>query len=216
MDYSGNQVCFQTNYFSAVVVIGLAIMAYALWQVHQQSLRINELVAEQSLANDVTEESDIDRKINEKLREKELQHERTLKIIAAAQGLEDTRRQEDIQRLTNPLIPPLQRDHYSQVWPTKRIVPVNTPTRGEYDDFQQVGYAHKSGNTDQMFPLFGRRIHSNKYEYYVIHPGTQIKIPIRVKNDWEINQDDTITIKGFPGDFKVELYDKDQPRYIPY
>lgn len=126
-----------------------------------------------------------------------------------------SQREIDYQRLSNPFVPPLQRGPMSTVLVEKNV-PINSPSHGEYGHFQQVGYVYKLNNPDQMFNLFGRRIHSGKYEYYAVHPITQIKIPIKVKNDFELNKDDTVIIKGFPGDFQVEIYDLDQPRYIPY
>ncbi len=206
-----NQVCFQSNHFAVFVLVGMAIIGYALWQVHLQSQQINELIKDQR----ESDEGKIKVKQHVQQQVQDLDNQRQLKIMATAQGLKNEQREQDYQRMTNPLIPPLQRDHYSPLF-AQRIVPVNIPTRGEYDDFQQVGYAYKLGQTDQMFPVFGRRIHSNKYEYYVVHPATQIKIPIRTKNDWELTTEDKVVIKGFAGDFKVEIYGLDQPRYIPY
>ncbi len=128
---------------------------------------------------------------------------------------DNIQREQDYQRLSNQFIPSLQRGIYSPMLVEKSF-PINIPTHGEYGNFQQVGYAYKPNDADQMFKLFGRKLHSNKYEYYVVHPSTEIKIPIKVKNDWEINNDERIIIKGFAGDFKVEIYDLDQPRYVPY
>jgi hypothetical protein len=95
-----------------------------------------------------------------------------------------------------------------------RSVPINIPTQGDYGNFQQVGYAYKTNKPDFMFNLLGRKINSYKYEYYVIHPYTQIRMPIKTKNDWELSSDDDIKIPGFTGNFRVHIYEMDSPRYL--
>jgi hypothetical protein len=82
-------------------------------------------------------------------------------------------------------------------------------------NFQQVGYGHLDGKPDHMFRLMGRETYHNRYEYYVIHPQNDIKMPIKVKNDWQLNTGDHIVIPGF-GKCLVHIYDYDQPAYVPY
>jgi hypothetical protein len=123
-------------------------------------------------------------------------------------------RTSDYQRSMDPMFPPLQRGMYP---PTNEYqLPFNIPTQGGYGNFQQVGYVHSHKNPDQMFRLMGRQMGSSRYEYYVIHPYNEIKIPIRSKNDWELNTGDRVEITGFPGHYLVEIYDIDRPRYVPY
>lgn len=79
-----------------------------------------------------------------------------------------------------------------------------------YGDYQLIGYVYPHRHPDQMFRLMGRRYDSYKYEYYVIHPYTDIKIPIDVKNNWELNTGDRVNIPGFKGHYIVHIYDTDR------
>jgi hypothetical protein len=239
-----NQVCMQSNNFLLFVMVGLGIIIWALYQVHQQSQKIQKLNSNKKINNDIINQN-IDEIIDQRLKETESnykkQHQIIEQLIATNQRQHEQDQQklreaelrcqskdyqplifanqfqseQDYQRLSNPLVPPLQRSPYGSIEIERRL-PINIPTRGDLDNFQVIGYAYKLNNPDNMFQLFGRRLYSNKYEYYVIHPITQIKIPINVKNNWELTKDDQIIIKGYPGEFKVEIYDLDQPRYVPY
>lgn len=80
-----------------------------------------------------------------------------------------------------------------------------------FDNFQLVGYVYTPKHADQMFRLMGRSYNNScKFEYYVIHPYTEIKIPINVKNDWELNTGDNVDINGFHGKYLVHIYDTDR------
>jgi hypothetical protein len=212
------QICMKTSHFYLFIFVGLAIIAWALYQVNQQSIQMVLMDKERACSLDMINEN-LDEMIDQRIRKTESSmsnmHEQHSKLIDMLVAANEVQRDQDIRRMADPMVPPVRRGPYSPLIAEKTL-PVNVPTRGEYGNFQTVGYAYKPNNPDQMFQLFGRRIHSNKYEYYVVHPITQIKIPIRTKNDWELYKDDKVTVKGFPGDFKVEIYDLDQPRYVPY
>jgi hypothetical protein len=112
----------------------------------------------------------------------------------------------------NPLKPPVKK-----VPGLRDIgIPVSVPTRGEYGEFQMMGYLHNDQDDEQVMPLMGRKIHSNQYEYYTFHHSNpSIKIPL--KNNREIFDNDTLEIKSYPGvKFKVSIYDSNSPKYIPY
>lgn len=100
--------------------------------------------------------------------------------------------------------------------PTRLAVPAPFPvTYGDpryiYGGSQLVGYVYPHKDPNQMFRLMGRQTGSNKYEYYVIHPYTDIKIPINNKNGWELNNGDQVNIPGFKGPYIVKIYDMDHP-----
>lgn len=120
----------------------------------------------------------------------------------------------DILQMVNPLVPPLRKGPFS----LNRIgVPIGIPSRGEYGKFQSMGYLYNPNNPDQALPLIGRRIHSNQYEYYTVHHNNaQIKIPIKLPNDREIVDGDTMNLSGYGDTMTVKLYELDAPRYIPY
>ena len=206
-----NQICIPSNHFILVIIIGAAIIGWALYQVNQQAQQLQAFSADKIDDMDTINQN-LDEIIKQRIAEKmpnNATNQFTYDLTTANQ------RHQDYQRMINPFVPPVQRGPFSASL-SEKTLPINIPSRGEYGGFQQVGYAYKPNDHEQMFQLFGRRIHSNKYEYYVVHPITQIKMPIKVKNDYELNKDDIIVIKGFQGDFKVEIYDLDQPRYVPY
>ena len=99
---------------------------------------------------------------------------------------------------------------------------INVATRGLPDNHQIVGIAMRT-NTETTYNLFGRQTYpgSNQYEYYVQKgdDNTSIKLPIQIKGDKEIEDGQIIMIPGTDhtkGQFKVKLYNYDQPRYNPY
>ena len=78
-------------------------------------------------------------------------------------------------------------------------------------------------NTETVYNLFGRQTYpgSNQYEYYVQKgdDNTSVKLPIKIYGDKEIEDDQVVTIPGMDGSrgqFKVKLYNYDQPRYNPF
>ena len=66
---------------------------------------------------------------------------------------------------------------------------------------------------------------SNNWLYYVIKDNSTIKIPI-IKNNVncmepnrgcnEIHNGETVSIEAYNGDFKVNIYNYNAPKYIPY
>jgi hypothetical protein len=110
----------------------------------------------------------------------------------------------------NPLIPP------------ERKYPINIPTRGLPDNYQLIGLVLRN-NTESAFNLFGRQLFpgSNQWEYFVQgHMNyTNIKIPIEIKGNKEIEDKQNIIIPGTNqnlGEYTVKLYNYDTPRYNPY
>ena len=98
---------------------------------------------------------------------------------------------------------------------------INIPTRGLPDNFHQVGVVLRD-NTETAYNLFGRQKFpgSSQYEYYVV--GTMgfntVKLPIKIRGDKEVEDGQSIDIPGTrpdAGQFKVQLYDYDAPRYYP-
>lgn len=123
----------------------------------------------------------------------------------------------DMLRFLHPLTPPVRRSQSSFPY-TRGIFPINTPTRGEYGPFHTMGYLYNTDDQELAMPLIGRRIHSNKYEYYTFHhKHPEIKIPINITGDKEINHGDTVNISSYPDtNFTVSIYETDVPRYVPY
>jgi hypothetical protein len=140
--------------------------------------------------------------------------------------------QKNHERVINPLLPP------ERSYENTYGVPINIPTRGSSGGFQQVGMLYKQdisnssatiGNNSEtaVFPLYGRPIYpgSNKWSYYTASDKfNSVKMPIshngrRCDADYgcqELYTGDMIQIPAYNGNFKVEIYDYDKPRYIPY
>jgi hypothetical protein len=135
-------------------------------------------------------------------------------------------------RMVNPLLPPER--SYEQTYG----VPINIPTRGESGGFQQVGMLYKesieseeiepgNNNSSQILGLYGKPIRpgSSKWSYYTSSDGhNSIKMPLSHKGkqcgqDYgcdELYDGDNLSIPSYNGNFKVNIYKYDKPRYIPY
>lgn len=139
-------------------------------------------------------------------------------------------RRRDYRKLHDPLKEPTRRfvDYpggYPGLLPVGNI---NIPTQGYLPSYQQMGYltvtkegkkSDSEGTPDpnKMLKLFGRRIDSYRYEYYVIHHiDESLKIPLPTQGDRELMEGDEIQVPGYPGTYKIHLYKFEGPRYIPY
>lgn len=140
--------------------------------------------------------------------------------------------QKNHERVVNPLLPP------ERSYENTYGIPINIHTRGSSGGFQQVGMLYKNeisnetdkigNNTDTVvLPLFGKPIYpgSNKWNYYVTSDKyNMVKMPIthngrKCDADYgcdELYTNDQIQLPAYNGSFKVEIYDYDKPRYIPY
>jgi len=138
----------------------------------------------------------------------------------------------NMERIINPLLPP-ERSYQNTYG-----VPINIPSRGPNISYQQIGILYKENieDTDKMpgnntdsniLPLFGRPTYngSNKWNYYTSSDKFQnFKLPIKIDGRKcdddlgcnELRDNDMITIPSYNGRFKVEIYNYDKPRYIPY
>lgn len=100
---------------------------------------------------------------------------------------------------------------------------INIHTRGEELPYQSMGYVFRSEddpdyNKDEVnrLVLYGRPDYrgSDIYEYYVISPKDDIKVPL--DNTREIFSGDKISIRGYSGEFTAEVYEYREYKYIPY
>lgn len=138
----------------------------------------------------------------------------------------------NMERIINPILPPER--SYNNTYG----IPINIPSRGIQQSYQQVGLLYKenidnpdkqpgNNNESNILPLFGRPTYSgsNKWNYYTSSDKYQsVKLPININGRKctddlgcnELMNGDTINIPSYNGNFKVEIYDFDKPRYIPY
>ncbi len=126
----------------------------------------------------------------------------------------------DFERIVNPLLPP-ERSYNS----TYRV-PINMPTRGFSDNYQQVG-AINSG--DKILPLYGRPRWpgASRWNYYTSTDSFQsVKLPVNFKNRDcldengcdEVYDGDSVGIPQFgqEREFKANIYRLDKPFYLPF
>lgn len=140
--------------------------------------------------------------------------------------------EKNIERIVNPILPP-ERSYVNTYG-----IPINIPSRGPQQSYQQVGILYKenienpdklpgNNNESNILPLFGRPTYagSNRWNYYTSSDKFQtVKLPINIDGRKctdelgcnELMNGDIITIPSYNGKFKVEIYDFDRPRYIPY
>ena len=80
--------------------------------------------------------------------------------------------------------------------------------------FLEIGYVQPNKDykselmMQKMMKLYGRNLdnRSNKFDYYILNPFNDIKIPLTGRNNNELNTNDIIKIEGFKGDYIVKLY----------
>lgn len=127
----------------------------------------------------------------------------------------------DYERLVNPLLPPER--SFDNIY----RVPVNIPTRGWSENYQQYGVISQG---DKILPIYGRNLWrgSNKWNYYTSTDSFQsVKLPVLFKgrdcqDDTvgcdEIYDGDMVTVPqyGKDNEFKTTVYKYDKPRYIPW
>ena len=140
--------------------------------------------------------------------------------------------EKNMERVINPLLPPER--SYSNTYG----IPINIPSRGPLQSFQQIGILYKdnivdtdklpgNNNDSNILPLFGRPTFngSKRWHYYTSSDKFQnFKIPItrngrKCSDDTgcdEIMNGDMIEIPSYNGKFKVDIYNYDSPRYIPF
>lgn len=200
-----SEICFDQSSFYIFVMITVAIILWALWNIHYNQL--------QKFAKMITTEREHFIAEN---KQSLLDQEQYLKHMFAQQMATDEQRFVNGERMMNPFVPPVRSDTLSFMGALKSQ-PVNIPTRGEYGPFQQFGYLQNSNDIEKAMPLMGRKVDSNRFEYYTFHHNNNaIKIPVNIRGDREINDGDSVNVNGYSGQFTAKLYDLDYPRYIPY
>jgi hypothetical protein len=199
--------CFNSQ--TVGLIIGLCIMII----VYQVFYKKNELTALDTLKEI---KNDKIQKLENRLEQLEINKD--VVILPTYQNTMLVNK--DFERIVNPLLAP-ERSYNS----TYRV-PINIPTRGFSENYQQVG-AVNSG--DKILPLYGRPRWpgANKWNYYTNTDGFQsIKLPVQFKRmdcqdevgcD-EIYDGDNISIPqyGKDKDFKANIYRLDKPYYLPF
>ncbi len=136
----------------------------------------------------------------------------------------------NIERIINPILPP------ERSYENSYGIPINIPSRGPTGAYQQLGFLSQTwtdgtpngeNNNNLILPLMGRPIFygSKNWTYYTFSEKYQtVKMPLvingkRCDSDTgcpELLQGDKVHVPPYKGNFTVEIYDYDKPRYIPF
>jgi hypothetical protein len=122
-------------------------------------------------------------------------------------------RREGFDVFMDPYVPPLKTDGY---------VPINVETRGVPQEYSQVGLLTRG---DTILPLFGRRLYSDKWQYYSISNTGVVntKLPLRFNGRSctgeygceALSTGDSVFVEGYKQSFGVTLYETATLRYLP-
>ena len=129
--------------------------------------------------------------------------------------------------LLNPYAPPLNDERY--VIPSRDVrrgIPINVKTQGGDAAYRQVGILTSTNNREQILPLMGRPLITNRdnWQYYTMSEKNNIKLPVSRGNKSCTNEygcdklydGDNVYIQGYNDVFNVTIYDNDTIQYIPY
>lgn len=112
-------------------------------------------------------------------------------------------------------------------------IPVNIPTRGVPDQYQQIGVLTAPGGTETsgsptrtILPLFGRKLITNRdrWNYYTRTDGMNpVQVPLEFKRRGcdddtgceEIMNGDTVSVPIMGQSYVANVYRYSTPRYIP-
>ena len=134
----------------------------------------------------------------------------------------DEIKEHDREVMDDPLAFPTKRIDRSQIPPAEFHRMINISTRGYPDNSRLMGYLTRVEDgeaSNRVIKLFGRQKYprSSKYEYYTfLNSGQdQIKLPLEVKHDNELYDDDVVAISELNGTYTVKLYENETFRYYP-
>ena len=211
------KLCFtNVNFFGGAIIILLALYIVNKESYHKLYYKLNSIEREIE---------DTKNNIVEKELEKESSNLTDLDLERQVYNNED---------LPEILRPPLKREPPGRV----KLLPINIKTRGDGGPYQQVGILTKESiadtesipgnNTDSVvLPLFAKPIYdgANQWNYYTATDKFhQIKLPLSI-NGKNCTDDqgckelfglETVNVPGYNGNFLVNIYKNDSPKYIPY
>uniref|UniRef100_A0A6C0IV42 Uncharacterized protein n=1 Tax=viral metagenome TaxID=1070528 RepID=A0A6C0IV42_9ZZZZ len=201
--------CFNKNTFLLLVLLSIVVIIYFI-NINKHKLENDRFVFE-------TKISELD-----KLKNKIETTDEKINFLNQT-TYKNTYEQE---RLYNPLLGPERSFPYSL---NKLGLPINIKTRGDIPNYQQVGVLYQNGNDKEkkIFPLYGKPTYpgSRRWLYYTGNDNfSSVKLPIdnngRSCQDQngcdELNNDEEISVVGYNDKFKVNIYNLDKPKYIPY
>ena len=172
------------------------------------------------MTENITKDSLLERQVlTNELPSKQLESPLAVPDIQKRVALENR----DQQAVFNDFRAPERRDP-EHAYPTREVKNmINLPTRGLPDNFHSVGVLVRKKD-EKVLQLFGRQKYpgSNQWEYYVAGAdsyGYPNKMPVGVRGDRELDDKQKIDLPWLDkskGDFEVNLYNYDVPRYNPF
>jgi hypothetical protein len=199
-----DKICFSNIPFFIIVFLLIIILGFIYHNIYSQLLLIkqNQIVKKQESIQNNQEATQNNQE-------------------ASTQNKREILEYRDSQVKYNDFKPP-ERRMPEHEYPDNRLKQIiNIHTRGEPDNYQLMGVLLRD-NTESAFNLFGRQKYpgSNQYEYYAQGKMqyNDVKLPIN-NNGKELYDNDKVRILGTDeskGDFTVNLYKYDEPRYNPF
>ena len=197
-------ICLPKEHYIVLFIVFTIITLYYIYSLNQKKFKLD-------LNNPLTSESE---KIKEIIN-------RPIVIPFVEKRIILEKR--DAAVVNNDFVPPERREP-EHIYPDREVKNIiNIPTRGLPDNYQSVGVLVRRED-EKILQLFGRQKYmgSTQWEYYVTgmdRYGFPNKMPIKVKGDKELFDKDKIELDWLDkskGEFEVNLYNFDVPRYNPY
>lgn len=211
--------CFDNQTVGLLAGASILLVSYAVLNKKKDVQLLDELKyrKNEKMKNLMAEKEDTIKNLESRVNNLE-NNKKDESVVVVSATSNDMLVNKEYERLVNPLLPP-ERSYNS----TYRV-PINIPTRGHTQSYQQVG-AINCG--DQVLPLYGRPRWpgASRWNYYTSTDGYHsIKLPIKSKSRdcqddngcEELYDGESIQVPLYQGkDFKVSIYNLDKPRYIP-
>jgi hypothetical protein len=212
-------ICLPQEYYVSILLIFILITSYYVYKINSNDCKpdLSNVLSDQiKYINDL--------KINiEPTPSKKIKKQKQTQLDLEDKDKRLYLEKRDKDALYDELKPPEKRVQEYQ-YPNRYIRNViNIPSRGALDNYHAMGTLVRKED-EKILQLFGRQKFqgSTQWEYYVTGADTYgfpNKMPIKIKGDKEIDDKHHISIDWLnkqKGDFQVNLYDYDIPRYNPY
>jgi hypothetical protein len=236
-------ICINNFHMIYLSIISLMILYIIINQYYKEihsNMNTIKKIKPYIITSDIDPEEGTETKIlKQKQTQLELEKEKQLVLQKELelQQIKDQQQHRDRAVINDPLYPPLKRNYNTP--DIRGGIPINIETRESGGDYQQIGILHKKENTDKsldkpgnndeniILALYGKPMYrrSQNWLYYVIAERNNIKIPLTIdgvnctsdnRGCKELMEGDTVTIPQYNGEFQVQIYKFDAPRYIPY
>ena len=220
--------CFDKNTFILVILVAIIITVYYI-NLNNSKLEIQKNNLQEEKESYKMLQNRLDKATSDIQQIKNNNRETSIIDAIERNNIKDDMYvvNKDYQRVVNPLMGPERSFPYRI---NRHGVPINIPTRGYSGNYQQVGALIQDGTDDsskKILPLYGKPTYpgSRSWLYYTGTDGfSSVKLPIENKGRscqgdhgcQEIMDGEDISINGYDSTFKVNLYNLDKPRYIPY